>query len=115
MLGEEAFHLHVATPIYVKLIRVFFPCWYATGSSFPAGVQPGFFSCWYARGFSYPAGASLPAGDSQGLLSLLVLHKFPTLKFYHGNQTKQAISEMRIFKNKMTAVVAIFEFQSAQS
>ena len=58
------------------------------------------FSCWYARGSSFEAGAS------QGLLSLLVLHKFPTLKFYHGNQTKQAVSEMKTFKTKIAAVVA---------
>ena len=44
---------------------------------FPSGVQQDLFL----------HGSSVPAGDSQGLLSLLVLHKFPTLKFYYVNQT----------------------------
>ena len=54
---------------------------------------------------------SFTAGDSQDFLSLLVLHKFPTLKFYHGNQTKEAISK-KMFKNKMAAVVTIFDLGS---
>ena len=45
----------------------------STGSSFPAGAQQGLLS---------------PADVQQGLLSLLVLYKFPTLKFCHGNRTK---------------------------
>ena len=32
--------------------------------------------------------SSCSDGALHDLLSLLVLHKFPTLKFYHGNQTK---------------------------
>ena len=40
-----------------------------------------FFPCWCFTGFSFPAGAS------HGIFSLLVLHKFPTYKFYDGNQT----------------------------
>ena len=129
-MGEEVFQLHVATPTkcytsYVKLNRVFLPCWCATGSSFPAGVEQGilsllvcnrvFFPCWCATGYSFPAGVQqgllfllvckriffpcccftghfFPAGDSHSLLSLRVLHKFPTLKVYHGNQTKQELS-----------------------
>ena len=62
-----------------------------TGSSFSAGVQQVFFPCCCAKGSSFPAGASqgiLSAGSLQGLVPLLVLHKFPTLKFCHGNQTK---------------------------
>ena len=99
----------------VKVNRVFLPCWCATGSSFPACVQQGllfllvckrsFLPCWCFTGCSFPA------GYSQGLLPLLVLHKFPTLKFYHGNQTKQVVSEMKTFKNKMVAVVAIFDLE----
>ena len=47
-----------------KLNKAFFPCWCATVSSFPAGVQQGL------------------------LFSLLVRHKFPTLKCCHSFQTK---------------------------
>ena len=90
----------------------FFPCWCATILS-QLVCNNVFFSCWYAKGSSFIAGASqgalsllvihrvfcsFPAGDSQGLFSLL--HKFPTLKFYHGNQTKQAVSELKTFKNQ---------------
>ena len=42
-----------------------------------------FFLCWHFTGSSFPAGASF------GILSLLVLHKFPTLKFCHGIRTKR--------------------------
>ena len=49
------------------LDRVFFPCWLITWSSFPAG-----------------ASQSSPAGASHGFLSLLVVHKFPSI----NNQTK---------------------------
>ena len=74
---------------YVKLNSDFFPCWRATGSSFPDGVQQGllsllvcnrvffprvFFPCWYATGFSFPAGAQQGL-LSQGLLSLLVRNR----------------------------------------
>ena len=38
--------------------------------------------CWCATG-SYS-----PAGALQGLLSLLMLYKYPTLKFHHGNKIK---------------------------
>ena len=50
----------------------FFPCWYFIGCSFPAGESQGLF----------------PAGASQ----------IPTLKLYHGNQTKQSVSEKMTFK-----------------
>ena len=43
-----------------------------------------------------------------------MLHKFLALKFYHGNQTKQAVSEVKTFKNKMAAVVAILFFSVFQ-
>ena len=62
--------------------RVFFPCWCATGS-FSTGMQHRvFFPCWCAKGSSFPSGAEL------GVLSLLVLHKFPTCD---GNQNKRAM------------------------
>ena len=72
MMGEEVFQLHVAIPTYAtcpmslyktRQTQQGFLSWRATGSSFPAGVQ-------------------------KGLLYLLVLYKFPTLKFCIGNCTK---------------------------
>ena len=45
-MGEEVFQLHVATPTYGYMSYVFkrpdkdfFPCWYVTGSSLPAGAR----------------------------------------------------------------------------
>ena len=83
------------------LHRVFFPCCCFTGFSFPAGASHVFFPCWCFAGFSFPAGASqgflsllvlhrvlFPCWCFACFLSLLGLHRFPTLKFCHGNQTK---------------------------
>ena len=76
MMGEEVFQLHVAAPTYTtcpkslykaRQAQQLFPCWCATVSFFPAGVQKGllsllvckrvFFSCWCSTGSSFPAGA----------------------------------------------------------
>ena len=89
------------------LHRVFFPAG-VFESSFPVGMQEDLLSLLVLHRVSFPH------RDSQGLPSLLVLHKFPILKFYHDNQIKQAVSE-KIFKNKIAAVIAILDFQSAQS
>ena len=46
------------------------------------------FPCWCFTESLCFTGFSFPAGASNGLFHLLVLHKFPTKKFCHGNQTK---------------------------
>ena len=72
IMGEEVFQLHVASYEYTSYVSlqdqtrdkfkmVFFPCWCATVSSFPAGVQKGFlallvfyrvfFPCWCFTNF----------------------------------------------------------------
>ena len=68
MMGEEVFQLHVAAPTYATCPKSIykarqetsptevFPCWRATGSSFPAGVQNGPLLCWCLYGSSFPAG-----------------------------------------------------------
>ena len=90
-MGEEVFQLHVATPTYAT-----HPVLSSTRCYFVAGVQEGLLSLLVCNRV-YARGSSLPDGVSQGTLSLLVihrifslllLHKFPTLRFYHGNQTK---------------------------
>ena len=50
------------------------------GNAYPLSTPP--LPCSRSTWFSFPAGAS------HGVLSLLVFHKFPTLKFCHNNQTK---------------------------
>ena len=71
--------MHIVTPTYatcpmslykarLELNRFFFPCWRATGCSFPAGVQQSllplpvfhkvFFPCRCFTGSSFPSGAS---------------------------------------------------------
>ena len=84
---------------------VFYPCWCAIGPSFPVGMQEDHLSLLVLHMMFFPA------GDSPGLLSLLVLSNLTTLKFYHGNQTKQAVSEKKC-KNEMAAVVTILDFLS---
>ena len=79
--------------------RVFFPCWCLTGSSFPAVVQQVvcksiFFPFWCFTGYSFSA------DDSHGLLSLLVLHKFPNLKFYLATKQNKRFQDSDIYKTR---------------
>ena len=76
MMGEEVFQLHVATPAYATHPMSLYKARHktiSTGSSFPAGVQKGHIVLLVPK---------------KGLLSLLVLYRFPYLKVCHGNQTK---------------------------
>ena len=75
MMGEEVFQLHVATPTYAPRPMSLYKARQEkrpTGSFFPAHHYR-VFPCWYATGSSFPAGVQ----ES----SLLVLYKFPTLNF----------------------------------
>ena len=91
--GHSFYYLFLArtqghAKLSCKLSRVFFLCWCAKGSSFPAGAQQGLLSLRVPKAllsllvhhrvfFPYwcTTGSSFPIGAPQGLLSLLVHHR----------------------------------------
>ena len=73
MIGEDLFHLNVATPtnatssVSLKASQKTSK----TGSSFPPGAQQGLLTCWCQIGSSVYTGVQqgFPAGAKHGLLS----------------------------------------------